>query len=136
MTDTDKLQEVQIDSLVYGGNGMGRLSDGKAVFVPYTLPGEKALVRLVDEQPRYAVAELVQVLEPSGEREAPKCKHFGICGGCQYQHFSYPQQVACKKSHSHRTASAHWKNRCSVCSSNDSLAASVELSKCRSIPYF
>ena len=97
MSDVDKLQEVQIDSLVYGGNGMGRLSDGKAVFVPYTLPGEKALVRLVDEQPRYAVAELVQVLEPSGEREAPKCKHFGVCGGCQYQHFSYPQQVAVKR---------------------------------------
>jgi len=97
MTDSEGLHEVEITSLVYGGNGMGRLIDGKAVFVPYVLPGEKVLVRLVDEQQRHAIAELVKVLEASDERVTPKCKHFMVCGGCHYQHLSYARQTAAKE---------------------------------------
>jgi len=97
MTDSEGLHEVEIISLVYGGNGMGRLADGKAVFVPYVLPGEKVLVRLVDEQQRHAIAELVKVLEASDERVTPRCKHFMVCGGCHYQHLSYARQTAAKE---------------------------------------
>ena len=91
------LIELELTDIVYGGNAFGR-HDGKAVFVPYSLPGERVQVRLVDDRKRYAVGELVQVLTPSPERATPPCEYFGPgkCGGCQWQHIDYPAQLAYK----------------------------------------
>lgn len=75
---------------------MGRLPDGRAVFVPYGLPGEWVRVRLVEEKRGHARAELVSVLRPSPERIEPRCAHFGVCGGCHYQHLPYERQLAAK----------------------------------------
>jgi 23S rRNA (uracil1939-C5)-methyltransferase len=88
--------EVQLEKLTYGGNAMGRLPDGRAVFVPFGLPGELVRVRLVEEKKNFARAELLEVLEPSPERVAPRCKHFGECGGCHYQHMPYEAQIQAK----------------------------------------
>ena len=88
--------DVKIDNLAYGGDGVGRLPDGKAVFVPYTIPGEVARVRLWEVKPHFAQAELMEVLEPSPQRIAPRCSHFGYCGGCHYQHMPYQAQVQAK----------------------------------------
>jgi 23S rRNA (uracil1939-C5)-methyltransferase len=88
--------DVELTALVYGGDAMGRLPDGRAVFVPYALPGELVRVRLVDEKRGHARAELVEVLRPSPMRIAPRCKHFGVCGGCYYQHLDYAGQVQLK----------------------------------------
>jgi 23S rRNA (uracil1939-C5)-methyltransferase len=89
--------EVTLDSLAYGGDALGRLPDGRLVFVPYALPGETVVVRLTEEKRRHARAELVDVLTSSPERVAPRCRHFGVCGGCHYQHMDYAAQLAAKQ---------------------------------------
>jgi 23S rRNA (uracil1939-C5)-methyltransferase len=83
-------------SLVYGGEAMGRLPDGRAVFVPYALPGETISVQLVEQKRGYARGELLEVLTPSQARIEPLCLHFGVCGGCHYQHMSYEDQLTAK----------------------------------------
>ncbi len=88
--------EVELTALVYGGDAMGRLPDGRAVFVPYGLPGERVRVRLVEEKRGHARAELLAVLRPSPDRILPRCAHFGVCGGCHYQQLTYPRQVEIK----------------------------------------
>ncbi len=96
MTSPSDLLTIRLEKLVYGGNALGRLSDGVAAFVPFGLPGEKVKVRVIEEKPGHVRAELVEVLEPSPERIAPRCKHFGVCGGCHYQHLSYQTQLQVK----------------------------------------
>jgi 23S rRNA (uracil1939-C5)-methyltransferase len=70
---------------------------GKAVFVPLALPGEEARVRVVDDKRGYASAEVEEILGSSEQRVAPLCRHFGACGGCQYQHANYTAQLAYKR---------------------------------------
>jgi 23S rRNA (uracil1939-C5)-methyltransferase len=90
------LLTVKLEELTYGGDALGRLSDGRAVFVPFALPGETVRIRSLDEKRGHVRAELVEVLEPSPERIASKCRHFGVCGGCHYQHLPYPAQLTAK----------------------------------------
>jgi 23S rRNA (uracil1939-C5)-methyltransferase len=97
--------EIVISTLTFGGEGMGRLPTGQAVFVPFVLPGEKVRIRILNEKRNFARAELLDVLEPSSERITPKCKHFFTanqndewCGGCHYQHMSYEAQLRAKES--------------------------------------
>lgn len=92
----DTLHELTLTTLTYGGEAMGRLPDNRAVFVPFGLPGERVRVRLTGEKRGFARAELVEVLEPSPERIAPRCKHYGVCGGCHYQHLPYEAQLKAK----------------------------------------
>jgi len=87
---------VQIEKPVYGGAFLARV-EGKALFAPLTLPGEGALVRVVEEKRGYAVAEAEEISKPSPERIAPLCRHFGICGGCDYQHTGYGTQLRFKE---------------------------------------
>jgi 23S rRNA (uracil1939-C5)-methyltransferase len=89
-------QLVQIEKPVYGGTFLAR-AEGKAVFVPLTLKGEWARVRIIEEKRGYATAEVEQIVATSPERVAPKCKHFGGCGGCQYQHADCSAQLAFKQ---------------------------------------
>ena len=84
------------EKLTYGGDAMGRLPDGRAVFVPFGLPGERVRVRLTEEKKNFARGELVEVIEASPDRITPKCIHFGICGGCHYQNLSYENQLTAK----------------------------------------
>jgi 23S rRNA (uracil1939-C5)-methyltransferase len=88
---------VQVTTPVYGGEALGRLPDGRAVFVPFAIPGEKVRLRLVEEKRGHARAELLEVLEPAPERITPRCLHFGVCGGCHYQHLPYPAQLEAKQ---------------------------------------
>lgn len=91
---TEKICEITLDKYLYGGETMGRLPDpdNRAVFVPYALPGERVRIRLTFQKKGFARAELLEILEASPERIAPKCKHFGVCAGCTYQHISYEVQ--------------------------------------------
>ena len=96
------LLTVKLEKLTYGGDALGRLPDlltgieGQAVFVRFALPGETVRVRVFDEKRSHVRAELVEVLEPSPERITPKCLHYGLCGGCHYQHLSYQAQLTAK----------------------------------------
>jgi 23S rRNA (uracil1939-C5)-methyltransferase len=87
---------VRLTGYAYGGEAMGRLEDGRMVFVPFALPGEKVRIDLIEEKRGYARARLVEVLEASTERIPPRCVHFGVCGGCHYQHLPYIAQLAVK----------------------------------------
>ncbi|MBI9048156.1 MAG: class I SAM-dependent RNA methyltransferase [Anaerolineaceae bacterium] len=89
--------EILIEKMVYGGAGLGRTVEGKAVFVPYVLPGELVDVRIVQEKKGHIHAELIEVLKPSDKRVVPFCKHFSQCGGCAYQHMSYADQLIAKQ---------------------------------------
>lgn len=89
--------EVTLTIPTYGGEAMGRLADGRAVFVAFGLPGETVRARLTEEKRGFARAVLLEVLTPSSQRITPRCVHFGICGGCHYQMLSYPQQVELKQ---------------------------------------
>ncbi len=92
-----KSQLVEIEKPIYGGAFLARL-EGKAVFVPLTLPGEQALVRIVQSKAGYATAEAEEIVRAAPERIAPACPHFGACGGCHYQHTEYATQLAFKQS--------------------------------------
>lgn len=88
--------EVELTTHTYGGDSLGRLPDGRAVFVPFSWPGETVQVRLVEEKRGFARAELLEVIQPAPERIEPRCKHFGRCGGCHYQHMPYEDQLEAK----------------------------------------
>jgi len=88
-------QEVVIDGFTHGGEGVARI-EGKAVFVAGTLPGERVMVRVLDDRKRWARAELVDVISPSDDRVEPPCPYVGSCGGCDLQHASPQAQRALK----------------------------------------
>ena len=89
------LFEIEIEKLVYGGSGLGRFR-GKVVFVPYSAPGDRLLVRPVRQKKDYIRAEIANILDPGPGRANPECPHFGRCGGCHWQHLEYPRQVEAK----------------------------------------
>lgn len=70
---------------------------GWVVMVPFALPGERVRVRIFRNQRNFSEADLVAVLEPSPWRVEPRCELFGVCGGCQYQHLAYGEQLAWKR---------------------------------------
>jgi 23S rRNA (uracil1939-C5)-methyltransferase len=96
-TPSAALQLVTIEKPIYGGAFLAR-DQGKAVFVPLALPGEQAQVRMVEEKKSYATAEVAEIIAPAPERVVPVCPHFGVCGGCQYQHGRYEAQLGFKQS--------------------------------------
>jgi 23S rRNA (uracil1939-C5)-methyltransferase len=91
---------LQIEKAVYGGAGLAHQTEGegagKAVFVPFTLPGELVEARLLEQKNAFGEASLLQALTASEDRVPPRCAHFGQCGGCHYQHAAYPAQVQMK----------------------------------------
>jgi len=70
---------------------------GWVVMVPFTLPGERVRARVFRNHKNYSEADLIEVLTPSPHRIAPRCELFGRCGGCQYQHLTYAEQLAWKR---------------------------------------
>ncbi|WP_298007744.1 MULTISPECIES: class I SAM-dependent RNA methyltransferase [Anaerolinea] len=89
---------VDLTQMTYGGEAMGRLPDGRAVFVPFALAGERVLVKLTEEKRGFARATLMDVVQPSPARIRPRCPHFAQCGGCHYQHMDYSLQLTVKQS--------------------------------------
>lgn len=93
-----EFESVRIERLAAGGDGIGRLADGRTVFVALTAPGDVARVRVFESRKRYAKAELIEVESPSTWRREPSCEVFGTCGGCDWQHLTYDAQVEAKRS--------------------------------------
>lgn len=88
--------QVRIDSIAAGGEGVGRLPDGRVVFVHRTAPGDLAEVALTERRDRWARGRLLRVLEPSPERREAPCPFYGECGGCTLEHLTYPAQLRAK----------------------------------------
>jgi len=94
---------VDIDALAPNGDGIAT-SRGRRVTVPFTIPGERVRIDVVERGRGRAVASLLEILRASPHRIAPRCSHFGIdanpglgaCGGCTSQHIAYPEQLRLK----------------------------------------
>jgi 23S rRNA (uracil1939-C5)-methyltransferase len=87
--------EVRIDSLAYGGNGVGRV-DGFVVFVRGGLPGDLVRARATKVKRGFAEAVRTELLEPGPGRVEAQCRHFGTCGGCRFQDLAYERQLDAK----------------------------------------
>ena len=95
--------ELEISTLTNLGLGLGRVAlpgetEAKwVVMVPFTLPGERVRARVFRNHRNFSEADLVTVLTPSPHRVSPGCPLFGRCGGCQYQHLAYAEQLKWKQ---------------------------------------
>ena len=103
--------ELDIATLTNLGSGLGRVqlpeignreskienSAGWVIMVPFALPGERVRVRVFRNHKNFSEADLVAVLTPSPSRVPATCPLFGRCGGCQYQHLAYADQLAWKQ---------------------------------------
>jgi 23S rRNA (uracil1939-C5)-methyltransferase len=85
-----------VEKLVYGGDGLGRL-DGRVVFAPFVLPGERIRARAEQQKPGLVRARTLEVLQPAPDRVPAPCGAFGRCGGCHYQHAPYAVQLEAKR---------------------------------------
>lgn len=85
-----------IESLDHEGRGVAHV-EGKAIFVDGALPGETVEFSSYRRKPSYELATMNRVMAPSSWRVAPRCPHFGVCGGCRMQHFDASAQVATKQ---------------------------------------
>ena len=77
-------------------DGEGVVREGKTAFVAGALPGESICFQRLTQHKGYDEARLLEILDPSPQRVEPKCKHFGICGGCALQHLDHEAQLATK----------------------------------------
>src|SRR5882724_736340 len=98
---------LRIEKPVYGGDFLSQTDDGegnkKTVFVPFSLTGELVEAEVETDNRGVVAAHLQSVIEASPHRIQPPCAHFGACGGCQYQHTTYENQLDIKRSILHET---------------------------------
>ncbi|GAB6075946.1 class I SAM-dependent RNA methyltransferase [Desulfurobacterium crinifex] len=96
MKQNDKVFKLRIEKLVYGGKGLGRYN-GRAIFVPQVSPGDVVIVEEVLRKSGYSEAVVKKILESGESRIKPRCPYFGKCGGCDWQHIRYEDQVKFKR---------------------------------------
>ena len=88
---------VTAEKLAFGGACIARVN-GKAVFIPYAIPGETLDIEIVSSKRDYDEAEIVSILAPSPHRRIPACPYYGICGGCNMMHMDDAYQRELRKS--------------------------------------
>lgn len=88
---------LDLTEMAHGGSAIGRAKRGRTVFVPFAIPGEKIRADIQSQKNNHAQAKLVKVLKPSPDRVEPRCQHFGVCGGCHFQHITYSAQLKIKE---------------------------------------
>ena len=88
---------IDINNLTNTGLGVGRDEDNWVIFVPYCIPGERVKARIFRNHKNHSEADLVEIINPSQYRVVPSCNYYGKCGGCQYQHIEYDEQLKWKK---------------------------------------
>ena len=92
------LHTLEITDLNPDGNGVGRLPDGRVVFVPLTAPGDVWEVRIIKEAKNYLVGRAETLLSPSPDRVDPGCPCYQRCGGCSFRHISHESEAKRKES--------------------------------------
>lgn len=98
MYDGGMTRSVRIDSLAFGGYGVGRLASGKAVLVTGAAPGDVLSITIEREKGSHAFASIDAIIEPSPDRVEPLCGHADLCGSCNWQHLSLATQRRWKRS--------------------------------------
>ncbi|NUU61124.1 23S rRNA (uracil(1939)-C(5))-methyltransferase RlmD [Paenibacillus agri] len=94
----NKNDEVMLDiiGMTHEGEGVGRV-EGFTLFVQGALPGEKIRAKVLKTKKQYGYAKLLKIEQASGDRIAPPCEIYDMCGGCQLQHMDYAAQLAWKR---------------------------------------
>ena len=87
--------DITIEKLIYGGEGLAH-HEGSTVFVPFVLPAERVAVEAVEQKKKFVRGRVERILSAAPERVAARCPHFGVCGGCDYQHIPYEAQLKFK----------------------------------------
>lgn len=87
---------ILIDDVAFGGDGVGRMPDGRVVFVPYTTIGDRVRVQVMRSQKRFVRAEIDEVVEAAQSRVTPACPFYTRCDGCKYQHIASTDAVDLK----------------------------------------
>lgn len=90
------IEGVEIVDVAAEGNSLARVND-MVVFIPYGAPGDIVDVKLKKKKKSYAEGFIVDLIKPSVMRLQPECEHFGVCGGCRWQHLPYEFQLKCKQ---------------------------------------
>ena len=91
------LENIRILQIGAKAKGVGKAPDGRVVFVPQTAPGDLVDVQVRKKRKAYYEGTILTLKEPSPQRVAPVCEHYGVCGGCQLQHVSYETQLQAKE---------------------------------------
>ena len=89
--------EINLNALTYGGDAIGRMEDGRAVFVPFGIPGERVRIEVIEDKKTYLRGKIIEIVTPSPKRIIGKCSHFLACGGCHYQHLAIEDQLEFKQ---------------------------------------
>ena len=89
----DDTLDIKISGLNSEGKGIARTDEGFVIFIPHTLPGDTAKIKIKKKKSNYADADLIEIIEKSKDRIEPQCKHFGVCGGCKIQNYDYQKQI-------------------------------------------
>lgn len=87
--------DITIEKLIYGGEGLAH-HEGSTVFVPFVLPAERVAVEAIEQKRKFVRGRVEGILQAAPERVEARCPHFGICGGCDYQHIPYEAQLKFK----------------------------------------
>ncbi len=90
------LESVTITDVAAEGNALTRVND-MVVFVPFGAPGDVVDIKLDKKKKSYAEGHIDRMISPSDIRVTPPCEHFGVCGGCRWQHLPYDFQLKCKQ---------------------------------------
>lgn len=90
------VENIEITAVAAEGKALCRLDD-KVIFVPFAAPGDVVDLQIIRKKHSYAEARIVAMHKPSPLRVEPFCPHFGVCGGCKWQHLPYDYQIECKQ---------------------------------------
>lgn len=91
------LESFELTDIAAEGNALGRTESGMVVFVPFGAPGDIADIKIDKKKKSFAIGHIARMVKPSEIRATPRCPHFGICGGCRWQHIPYERQLQCKQ---------------------------------------
>ncbi len=94
----DEIVELKIDSIAFEGKAIAR-QDGYVIFVSGGVPGDVVKAKIYKRKRDYGEGKVVEILTPSPYRVDPRCRYFGICGGCRWQHLNYAEQTRFKRQH-------------------------------------
>lgn len=89
------MMELKVLSPLYGGMSLAK--DNGVFFIKGAIPDETVEAEIVEKKKDYSITEVINIIEPSPDRQEPPCPVFGLCGGCHYQHISYERQLNMKQ---------------------------------------
>ncbi|MCE2611888.1 23S rRNA (uracil(1939)-C(5))-methyltransferase RlmD [Flavobacteriaceae bacterium D16] len=90
-------EDIEVTGAGAKGKAIGKAPDGRVIFITYAVPGDVATVQTTKKRRAYYEATAIAFKQLSDKRTNPKCEHFGVCGGCKWQHMSYEHQLQYKQ---------------------------------------